>query len=235
MERVNKNSFNKFGEIEIESPVDNIIKQLRRLIYKDLLKPGEKLPSERDLADKFNVSRVVVRESLKLLEFNGLIKKLPPRKGLFVADNVFDSISNFIENIVLNKDNFNDFLEIYYMSHIESLSYFNKHPNELVILKNINNELKNRILKIKQFIEYDCKFHLNIIKNCNNKVLKSISIPINDRIFILLDEKYYDIKKMEKILYQHNEIIEDLKENNFENYRKNLKNHFSSIKLVELI
>ena len=234
MEKINKNSFINFEKFEIESPVDNIIKQLRKLIYKNLLKPGEKLPSERDLADKFNVSRIVVRESLKLLEFNGLLKKLPPRKGLFVADNVFDSISNFIENIVLNKDNFNDFLDIYNISHIESLSYFSNQSNELVILKNINNKLKNRILKIKQFIEYDCKFHLNIIKKCNNRILKSISIPINNRIFTLLDEKHYDIKKMEKILYQHNEIIKDLKENNLENYRKNLNNHFSSIKLIEL-
>jgi len=48
------------------------------------LSPGMKLPSDRDLAEKFNVGRTIIREALKALHVLGLIDILPG-KGTFIA------------------------------------------------------------------------------------------------------------------------------------------------------
>lgn len=47
--------------------------QIRGLILSGVLKPGNKLPSEKELSNQFNTGRMVVREALRTLEESGLI------------------------------------------------------------------------------------------------------------------------------------------------------------------
>ena len=63
-------------KISISNPVDLIIQQIRSLISSGQINPGEKLPSERKLAEQFGVSRGQVREALGKLEFYGILKTL---------------------------------------------------------------------------------------------------------------------------------------------------------------
>ena len=73
-----------FQKIIVEKPVDKIINQIRTLIISGELKPGDKLPPERRLAEKFGVSRGPVREAIQKLEFYGILKT-QPQSGTLVA------------------------------------------------------------------------------------------------------------------------------------------------------
>ena len=53
-----------FREIAVETPVDKIIKQIRSLITSGQLQPGDKLPSERKLAERLGVGRTHVRDAI---------------------------------------------------------------------------------------------------------------------------------------------------------------------------
>ena len=63
--------------IEIESPVDKIIGQLKNLITSGQLQPGDRLPAERVLAEKFGVGRSYVREAIFKLNFMVCSKPIP--------------------------------------------------------------------------------------------------------------------------------------------------------------
>jgi len=67
----------RFSEITVETPVDKIIRQIRSLITSGELNPGDKLPPERKLSEKFGVGRSVVRDAIRKLEFYGIAKTLP--------------------------------------------------------------------------------------------------------------------------------------------------------------
>lgn len=56
---------------------DEVVKQLRDSIDNGNLQPGERLPSERELASALDVSRNVLREALRVLEANGLVYTKP--------------------------------------------------------------------------------------------------------------------------------------------------------------
>jgi GntR family transcriptional regulator, transcriptional repressor for pyruvate dehydrogenase complex len=63
-----------------------IVDQIRMLLKEERLKPGDRLPSERDLCTQFGVSRVTVREALRTLEAAGLVEiRLGARGGAFVT------------------------------------------------------------------------------------------------------------------------------------------------------
>ncbi len=60
--------------------------QIREQIVAGELRPGDKLPAERDLAEQFNVSRTAVREALRVLEIAGTIQlRKGVRGGAFIA------------------------------------------------------------------------------------------------------------------------------------------------------
>jgi DNA-binding FadR family transcriptional regulator len=66
---------------------DEIISQIRDLLQRGELKPGDRLPSERSLSEQFAVSRNTVREALRMLEISGLITlKKGATGGAFISE-----------------------------------------------------------------------------------------------------------------------------------------------------
>jgi len=64
---------------------EEIVRQIKTMIAEGRLKSGDQLPPERDLAEKFLVSRTSVREALRALESVGLIE-IRPGEGTFVRE-----------------------------------------------------------------------------------------------------------------------------------------------------
>jgi len=71
--------------LQVQSLKAACIQKLENLILSGELQIGEKLPSERKLADMLNISRPVLHEALVDLESKGLVAILP-RRGVFVSD-----------------------------------------------------------------------------------------------------------------------------------------------------
>jgi DNA-binding FadR family transcriptional regulator len=63
-----------------------IVEQVKLLLRQGRLKPGDRLPNEREMCERFGVSRVTVREALRVLEAGGLIQiRVGARGGAFVT------------------------------------------------------------------------------------------------------------------------------------------------------
>lgn len=92
---------------DLLSPVDHenlneqIVSQMKALIFAEGIRVGEKLPPERDLAVHFRVSRVVVREALKSLEQAGfIVRRTGARGGAFVADKHHMPFSQSVSDLI---------------------------------------------------------------------------------------------------------------------------------------
>ena len=70
---------------------EEIVRQVKAMIAEGRLKSGDRLPPERDLAEKFVVSRTSVREALRALESLGLVE-IRPGEGTFVREVSVDAL-----------------------------------------------------------------------------------------------------------------------------------------------
>ena len=79
-----------------------IVQQIQDAIRSSRLKPGDRLPPERDLADRFGVSRVTVRDALRSLEVLGLIRiRVGAAGGAFVTSPGAEIVGEGLTNLML--------------------------------------------------------------------------------------------------------------------------------------
>ncbi|MEZ4500170.1 MAG: GntR family transcriptional regulator [Thermomicrobiales bacterium] len=84
-----------FSAVTVIRPYEQIARQIQDAIRDQTLKTGDKLPTERELAETFGVSRSVVREAIKVLSAHGLVEARQG-SGLFVLNRPVESVSRAI-------------------------------------------------------------------------------------------------------------------------------------------
>lgn len=93
---------------------EEVVQQLKESILLGLFRPGDRLPSERDLANQFKVSRVVIREALRTLENLGFIlTRQGAAGGAFVTDLSFERLaSDFLDLFLAGKISIREMYEV---------------------------------------------------------------------------------------------------------------------------
>lgn len=98
-----------------------IVRQLREMINKDGLKPGDKIPSERELSERLNAGRSSVREALRALELLGLIETRRG-EGTFIRDFRGNQLVQLLSTFILQDEKAkDDVIETKYMIEVDSL------------------------------------------------------------------------------------------------------------------
>ena len=84
-----------FKVIQRRRVYQDIVGQIQELIQEGVLKPGDRLPPERELAERLQVSRSSLREAMRALELQGLVVSRPGA-GTFVSTESLDSLISII-------------------------------------------------------------------------------------------------------------------------------------------
>lgn len=90
-----------FSRVSVGRISEIIVDQIRLLIRRGQLRPGDRLPPERDLCERFGVSRVTVREALRMLESSGLVEiRVGARGGAFVTAPTSDRVGEGLADLL---------------------------------------------------------------------------------------------------------------------------------------
>ncbi len=92
-----------FTPVEPEKIATSIVRQIELLVLRGILRPGERLPSERDLADRLGVSRPSLREAIAELEASGLLIRRAGA-GIYVADVLGSAFSPALTRLFATHD-----------------------------------------------------------------------------------------------------------------------------------
>ena len=212
-----------------DSVQKNIISKIRDLINYKNLEPGDKLPSERMLSDKFEVSRSNVRETIQKLEFYGLLKSIP-QSGTFVANIGVIAMNGMIEDILRLEDpDFKSLVETRILLELKTvrLAALRRTKEDLEHLKETLDAYSEKALKGEDAVQEDLLFHLAIAKASGNSTMNTFMLTITPEI-ITNFEKYHVCDKNQAILgiKEHAAIYKAIKAQDPKLAKEKMKIHF---------
>ncbi|MEL7118065.1 MAG: FadR/GntR family transcriptional regulator [Bacteroidota bacterium] len=173
-------------------PDDFIHRQIRELITSGQLKPGDKLPPERKLAEAFGVGRSNVRDAIKKLEFYGILRTLP-QSGTIVAGIGISALEGLITDVLkMENSDFASLIETRVLLETEAarLAASRRTEEDIQNIKAAMLAYNEKVALKEQAVEEDLLFHLKIAEASKNSVLKSLMLIITPDIinnFINLD------------------------------------------------
>lgn len=167
-------------EIEVESPVDKIVKQIRNLIVSGQLKPGDKLPSERRLSDKLGIGRTHVRDAIKKLEFFGILKT-NPQSGTIVAGIDMSAMEGLLSNVLrLGETDFFHLVETRVLMETFACrqAAMRRTFADIAELEKSLEDHKKLAAENLPGVNEDFQFHLKVAEASQNSVIKPLMLII---------------------------------------------------------
>jgi GntR family transcriptional repressor for pyruvate dehydrogenase complex len=175
-----------FEPIRREKPATVIVRQLRSLIADGTLPPDSLLPPERELAERFGVSRSQVREALQRLEFFGVVQTYP-QSGTRVASLGSDALERLIANILdLDKHDIRALTETRCTLEVEAARYaaLRADAEEIERLTEIMRGFATEVHAGRSALEYDLAFHTAVGEAAGNAVMSSLIAMISPDIIV---------------------------------------------------
>ncbi|MCF6296895.1 MAG: FadR family transcriptional regulator [Flavobacteriaceae bacterium] len=211
---------------------NSIIKKIKELINYKNLEPGDKLPSERMLSDRFNVSRSNVRFAIQKLEFFGLLKSIP-QSGTFVANIGVIAMNGMINDILsLDQPDFKSLVETRILFELKTvkLAAIRRTDEDLKHMKETLDAYSEKIMNKENAVQEDLLFHLAIAKASGNSTMNTFMLAITPEI-ITNFEKYHVCDKNQAFLAikEHAEIYEAIKNQDTMLAKKKMKIHFKML------
>ncbi len=174
--------------------------KIKQDIINQALKPGERLP-ERELAEKFNVSRTPIRQVLQKLASEGLVEYVPYR-GAFIKDLTIEEFKEITElRMLLEKyavETCCSFIEEGVLNQIDAIII---KQHEAINLKDV-----------KEYSLLDQEFHYLLVKATNNKELQYHFQILNQKSYLSRVRTLALPGQMERSIAEHKEIVKWIKE-----------------------
>ncbi|EDP70464.1 regulatory protein GntR, HTH [Flavobacteriales bacterium ALC-1] len=207
-----------------------IISKIGDLINHKNLEPGDKLPSERMLSEKFEVTRSNIREAIQKLEFYGLLES-KPQSGTFIANIGVVAMNGMIEDILRLEDpDFKSLVETRILLELKTvrLAAIRRTEEDLEKLKDALDAYTRKVLDGEDAVQEDLLFHLAIARASGNSTMNTFMLIITPEI-ITNFEKYHVCDKdlAQRGIKEHEEIFDAIKRQKPQLAKAKMKEHFS--------
>lgn len=219
-----------FSPVKNKKVYEEVIEQIKDMIYKGILKKGDKLPSERHMVEKLQVSRTSVREALRCLEIIGLIESRQG-EGNFIKENFENGLIEPLSVMFMLKDSKSEeILELRKIIEIGTVQLAAKRisKSELDELKELKEKLKT-LNKEENLAEIDREFHYKIAEASQNFLLLGVLNAISSLMESYIKDARKSILEEEgnrqELIKQHENIFEALNNNNEDEAIKAMTKH----------
>jgi GntR family transcriptional repressor for pyruvate dehydrogenase complex len=161
---------------------EEIVRQVKTMIAEGRLKGGDRLPPERDLAEKFVVSRTSVREALRTLESLGLVE-IRPGEGTFIREVSIDALVEPLALLMASqREATGELFEARRLLEpsLAALAANRATPEEIQEMERILEEQAREIGSGRTGLAQDAQFHAAIGVAAHNRAITRIAHAIMD-------------------------------------------------------
>ena len=212
---------------------EQIVQQIEDSILNGTLKAGDQLPSERELALKFGVSRTAVREAVKSLHEKGLVEAYSGR-GTFITNGTSQAVTQSI-NLMMKIDQTDGSASLAEVRQIlepeiAALAATRIQEPQLALMREAFSVMNQALRDPDAYIEADLDFHLALAEAADNPLILSLL----DSIVGLLREQrikiFFQEGGPERGQHHHARILAAIEKRDPEASRAAMRDHLEQVR-----
>ena len=224
-----------FETIRRDKVYEGVAKQIERLILKKL-QPGDKLPSERELAETLGVSRSSIRDAIRSLELMGMVE---PRQGAgtIVREISSESLVNPLANAIKRKEDLiGELLDFRKMlePQLAARAAARLSPDEITDMAEILDRQDKKLRAGESTIAEDSEFHYAIALASGNSVVLKVLDTLMD---LLRDSRERSLQvegRPQKSLAGHRRILAALNRRDGDAAKIAMRRHIENVEKIVL-
>lgn len=212
-----------------------VAEKIKTLITSGHYQVGDMLPTEREFAQKYGVSRSAVREAMIVLHRLGMVDNMPG-KGTVVVSVAEPSVNEYLLELLRAKElTITDLLELRNGIEIEAVSLAAKRctTEDLAILKEKLNLLEEAVARGKVAGKEDHDFHVTLAALTKNDlyitVMTAVSSVMQSYIEKTRAETLNNPGGPKKVLTEHRCIVEAIANRDSEEARRAMRTHIENV------
>jgi GntR family transcriptional regulator, transcriptional repressor for pyruvate dehydrogenase complex len=220
-----------FKKVQLQSIPEQISKEIKTAILEGKFKPGQALPTLKQLSEQFGVSHPTIREALQILIDSKLLKSIQGRRGGFII-NEFNSL-DFIHDVhdllnlqltfqTIRQDHLIQLREIIEIPAV-GLAAIHRTEEDLMEIENCLSNIDLEKHTVEEVLNADFQFHILLAKSTKNPLIYMFMSAI---VMTFKDNPIeFERKHKKAIIEGLPEIIKAIKDQNPEEAKKAMKNH----------
>ena len=210
---------------------EEIVRQVRQLIAEGRLKSGDRLPPERDLAEKFMVSRTSVREALRALQSRGLIE-IRAGEGAFVRDVSVEALIEPLALVILPyREAVGELFEARRLLEpaIAALAARRATRDELAEMERILAEQAREVARGRTGMAQDSALHAAIAQSAHNRAIVRIVSALVDLLGQSREESLLTRGRPKRSHQDHRRILRAIRRRDEDGARRAMLDHLTAV------
>lgn len=226
---------NIFKPIRLERVSDKVAGQLKKAITGGVFRVGERLPSERELAEQMGVSRPSIREAIQQLELLGIVETV--HGGGSIVKNLTEQEISTPMEIVL-KDDRQRVLEVtevraFMEAWAAKQAATNRTEEELELIRGYLEEMERDLEKGRIRPEVDFQFHIEIAAATHNTIfvhlIQNIHQLISYSLRVHREQVFVSREAQETIFNHHLRVFKAIQDGDAEAAEAAMKEHLNFV------
>jgi GntR family transcriptional regulator, transcriptional repressor for pyruvate dehydrogenase complex len=222
----------EFETIRRNKVHEEVAKQLQDLIARNL-KPGDKLPPERELVERLGVSRSSVRDAIRKLELMGLVE---PRQGTgTVVRDVSDAVVNPLASVITGKRQLvSELLDFRKMLEppLAARAATNASAEQIAAMEEILLRHEEKVGGGHIAVKEDSEFHYSIATASGNSIVLKVLDIVMDMLRETRSRSLQTVGRPEKSLAGHRRIMSAIKRRDASAAEKAMRQHITDIETI---
>lgn len=205
---------------------DQAEEEIKKAIIESQLKPGDKLPSELEYAEKLAVSRNVIREAMSRLRMLGVVESRKKRGLVLTEPDPFKGLASIIDLPILTQQSKSELYQLreFFEIGIAGSVFEKKSAEDIAYLETIVTKEEQDPANIDIAIQMDVLFHKRLYEITDNSALMRFQVLLKPYMEINVDS--FEPKRFElegKI--SHRDLLEALKGDDCDLFIRNMRLH----------
>lgn len=224
-----------FRSLRTERVADRVAAQLKKVIREGAFRPGDRLPSERDLAEEMGVSRPSVREAIQKLETLGMLESIHG-DGTVVRNLTEQELAKPLESLL--EDDKNSLVELNEVracleSRAARLAATNRTNGDLDLIRGHLETMERDLEGGRIRPEADFQFHFEIAVATHNRFLLHLMQSIHELVEYSMkvhsEELFVNLEDQQKLFSHHLRVFKGIQNQDPDAAEAAMNEHFNHV------